>query len=53
MGLFLLDISMFYRGGYATESAYENVGSTGDMEEIMTTYVEAGMAPPLSEHYKN
>jgi hypothetical protein len=31
-----------FRSGYATESMYENIGSTGDMEEILTAYVEAG-----------
>jgi hypothetical protein len=31
-----------FRNGYATESMYENIGSSGDMEEILTAYVEAG-----------
>jgi hypothetical protein len=34
---------MLCRGGYSTESMYENVGSAGDMEEILTAYVDAGM----------
>jgi hypothetical protein len=34
---------MLNRGGYSTESMYENVGSAGDMEEILTAYVDAGM----------
>jgi hypothetical protein len=34
---------MVCRGGYSTESMYENVGSAGDMEEILTAYVDAGM----------
>ncbi len=34
---------MLGRGGYSTESMYENVGSAGDMEEILTAYVDAGM----------
>jgi hypothetical protein len=43
MPMAVVECVMLCRGGYSTESMYENVGSAGDMEEILTAYVDAGM----------
>jgi hypothetical protein len=43
MPIAVVECVMLGRGGYSTENMYENVGSAGDMEEILTAYVDAGM----------
>ncbi len=43
MPMAVVEWIMLCRGGYSTESMYENVGSAGDMEEILSAYVDAGM----------